>query len=312
MPLLHLIRKATNRVLQPIGLALERVDKQPWLRPKIATARVGCYSIQMPGINPLVKCYSQFPDSIGQLGRLASLLKRKYPNLAAIDIGANVGDTACIIKSTADIPLLCIEGDDFSYGFLERNVKQFQNVSIHKLFLGEKSEAISAAFEKTGWNTTIKPGSDISAKKINVTSLDDFLANQPDAANYKLIKIDTEGFDCPIIRGGAKFIQQMHPVIAFEYNRDNMQAIGEKGLDTLSMLSNLGYSQVAFHDPCGRFFSAATMSDTAFIRDLHDYADGRHGAIYYFDLTVFHENDIDVARTFVEAERERRLEASPE
>ena len=118
-----------------------------------------------------------------------------------------------------------------------------------------------------------------------------FSPTRPGAANYKLVKIDTEGFDCPIIRGGAKFIRQTRPVIAFEYNRDNMEAIGEKGLDTLSLLSGLGYSQVAFHDCDGRFFATAPMSDTAFIRDLHDYADGKHGAIYYFDLTVFHRDD---------------------
>jgi FkbM family methyltransferase len=253
-----------------------------------------------------VKCYSQFPESAGQLGRLASLLKTKYPNLAAMDIGANVGDTACIIKSAADIPLLCIEGDEFSFGFLKKNVSQFQNVSIHKLFLGEKTETISATVEKTGWNTTIKPGSDTSAKKIDMTSLDDFLANQSGAANYRLIKIDTEGFDCPIIRGGAKFIQQTHPVIAFEYNRDNMDAIGENGLETLAMLERLGYSIIVFHDCYGRFFCSASLADQALIRNLHDYADGKHGAIYYFDVTIFHKDDDDVARAFVTAEQVER------
>ncbi|MGA2852685.1 MAG: FkbM family methyltransferase [Verrucomicrobiota bacterium] len=292
-----------NKLLSPLGIALVRTEKTPWLRKTTEIVQVGSYSIQMPGISPLVKCYSQFPESVGHLGRLASLLKEKYLHLGAIDIGANVGDTACIIKSSADIPLLCIEGDDFCFGFLEKNVKQFQKVAVHKLFLGEKTGIISAAFEKTGWNTTIKPGNGVSAKKINVTSLDDFLATQPDAANFKLIKIDTEGFDCAIIRGGAKFIQKTHPVIAFEYNRDNMEALGEKGLDTLLLLSSLGYSQVVFHDCAGRFFCPATLSNQSLIKDLHDYADGRHGAIYYFDLTVFHENDSDVAKAFVSAER---------
>ncbi len=307
MPLLHRVRLLTNKLLGPAGLAIHRIErtKWPWSNPVI-TAQVGRYSIQIPDINPLAKCYSQFSESIGQLGRLAMLLKKKYPRLAAVDIGANVGDTVCIIKSAADIPLLCIEGDDFSFGFLEKNVKQFQNVTVHKLFLGEKTGVISAAIEKTGWNTTIKPDSNASASRISVTSLDDFLATRPGAANCKLIKIDTEGFDCPIIRGGAKFIRQTRPVIAFEYNRDNMEAIGEKGLDTLSLLSGLGYSQMAFHDCYGRFFCSASMSDHALIQNWHDYADGKHGAIYYFDLTVFHEDDDDVAQAFVMAEQAQR------
>jgi FkbM family methyltransferase len=306
MTFIHATRKLANKLLSPLGVAIVNAERSPRLRKTIETVRVGRYPVQMPGISPLVQCYSQFPDSIGQLGRLASLLHGKYPNLAAIDIGANVGDTACIIKSAADIPLLCIEGDDFCFGFLEKNVKQFPDVTIHKLFLGEKTAVISAAFEKTGWNTTIKPDSDASAKKINLTSLDDFLANRPEAANYRLIKIDTEGFDCPIIRGGAKFIQQTHPVIAFEYNRDNMDAIGENGLETLAMLARLGYSQIVFHDCHGRFFCPASMSDHALIRNLHDYADGKHGAIYYFDIAIFHKDDDDVAQAFIKAEQVQR------
>jgi FkbM family methyltransferase len=238
-------------------------------------------------------------------------LKKKYPGLAAMDIGANVGDTACIIKTAADIPLLCIEGDDYAFGFLEKNIRQFQNTAAHKLFLGEKTGEISAAFEKSGWNTTIKPGESAAAKKIKIAGLDDFLSARPDASAYKLVKIDAEGFDCAIIRGAVKFLKQAHPVLAFEYNRDNMEAIGEGGLDTLSLLAGLGYSQVVFHDCHGRFFSAAPMSDTAFIRDLHDYADGRHGAIYYFDLTLFHEDDAEVAEVFVRTERARRLKQMP-
>jgi FkbM family methyltransferase len=306
MPLLHQTRNFLNKLLSPVGFTFVRAEKQPWFRPGIATTTVGRYSIQIPAINPLSTLYVKNPGYTGHLGRLAALLKAKYPGLAAIDIGANVGDTACIIKSAADIPLLCIEGDDFSFGFLEKNMKQFRDVAVHKLFLGERSGVISAAFEKTGWNTTIKPDKAASATKIDVVSLDDFLATQSNVADYKLVKIDTEGFDCPIIRGGAKFIQQSHPVIAFEYNRDNMDAIGENGADTLAMLSRLGYSQIFFHDCNGRFFSSASMSDHQTVQDLLDYADGKLGTIYYFDITVFHEDDRAIAVEFAKMERALR------
>jgi FkbM family methyltransferase len=306
MPLLHQTRRFVNKLLSPVGFALVRVDKQPWFRPKMATTLVGRYSIQIPAVNPLSKLYIQNPGYTGHLGRVAALLKTKYPDLVAIDIGASVGDTACIIKSAADIPLLCIEGDDFTFGFLERNLRQFQNVTAHKMFLGEKTQTLAVNLEKDGWNTTLIPDADGSAPKVKIVSLDDFLAARPGTSAIKLVKIDTEGFDCSIIRGAGKFIGQVHPVITFEYNRANMAAIGENGLDTLAMLSRLGYSHAVFHDCHGRFFSAATLSNGEFIRDLHDYADGKHGAIYYFDFTLFHERDSDVARAFVKAERSLR------
>jgi len=303
MSLLHFIRKATNRILLPVGLAVERVEKQSWFRPKITTTRVGRFSIQVPSINPLSTLYTRNPDYTGHLGRLTTLLKRKYPELAAIDIGANVGDTACIIKSAEDIPILCIEGDDSIFGLLVSNLKQFQNVSVHKLFLGEKTGVMSVTMEKTGWNATLTPDASGTAAKIKVVSLDDFLDTQVGTINFKLVKIDTEGFDCSIIRGARKFIERAHPVITFEYNRDNMDAIGEPGLDTLFMLAELGYSRIIFHDEFGRFLCSTTLAERSLIRDLHAFADGKHGSIYYYDITTFHETDSNVALAFAAGEQ---------
>jgi FkbM family methyltransferase len=306
MSFLHQAQKTVNKLLSPFGVAVQRAEKRSWFPTKIATIRVGGYFIRLPQANPLAEIYRRVPGYMSHLGVAASLLKSKYPGLAVLDIGANVGDTACIIKSGADVPLWCVEGDDYTFGLLEGNLRQFQNVAAHKLFLGEKTGTLAATFEKSGWNATIKPD-DSAAQKIQIVSLDDFLAAQPKAPEFKLMKIDAEGFDCAIIRGAQNFLRQARPALTFEYNRDNMEAIGENGLDTLSLLSGLGYSRVAFHDCDGRFFATATLSDTSFIRDLHDYADGKHGAIYYFDLTVFHRDDDETAWQFIEAERARRL-----
>ena len=307
MPLLHHIAKAVNRALGPLGVAVSRSEKTPWnIGKKIADTQVGRFKIQVPTINPICRHYQLYPNWSSQLGRLTSILKGKYANLAAIDVGANVGDTACIIKSAEDIPLLCIEGDEFTFGFLQKNIAQFRNTSAHQLFLGEKTTTVSVDFEKAGWNTTLKLGSSSSAKAVKLTSLDDFLVSQPGIEAFKLLKIDTEWFDCSIIRGGSNFIQNVSPVITFEYNRGNMDAIGEPGLPTLSMLQGLGYSRIAFHDQDGRFLLSASMADTGLVQDLHDYADCVRGRTGYLDITVFQENDTDLAEAFVAHERTRR------
>lgn len=304
---LHQIRKAANRVLSPLGLAIERVEKQPWFRPNIVSVQVGRFTIQIPTINPLAKVYVRNPEYTGHLGRLAALLKAKYPDCAAIDIGANVGDTACIIKSAADVPVLCIEGDDFAFGFLEQNLPQLKNATAHKLFLGEKTETMAVNLDKAGWNTTLLPDETGAAGGVKIVSLDDFLAGQPQVERYKLVKIDTEGFDCRILRGARQFIGQVRPVITFEYNRDNMAALGENGLDTLAVLAGLGYTQAAVHDNEGRFFCSTSLADQATIRNLHDYADGKNAAVYYFDLTLFHGQDGDIAHAFAKGEQSHRV-----
>lgn len=307
--LLNRLRLFTNKVLAPAGFAVQRVRKSnPWGSPMVAT-KVGRFTIQVPRFNPVTTTYEDNPDNMSQLAALVVLMKKKYPNVSAVDIGANVGDTACVIKTAADIPLMCIEGDGATFELLKKNISQLPNTTAYQLFLGEKTGNMAVSFDKAGWNTTIKPGESNGAQTIKITSLDDFMAAQPAASTCRVAKIDAEGFDCSIIRGAAKFIRQTHPVLMFEYNRDNMDAIGEKGLGTLTMLGELGYSQVAFHDCHGRFFSGSTFSDETLIRDLLDYADGKHGAIYYFDLTVFHQDDADVALEFVKEERARRVNA---
>jgi FkbM family methyltransferase len=307
MSLFHHARNVVNRLLAPTGFAVNRTNKTPWNWLKsTATTRIGRYLITVPTKNPVAWQYSHKPGLISQLGRLTSVVRKKYPSLAVIDVGANVGDTACIIKSAENIPLLCIEGDGVAFGFLQKNIAQFEHTTAHQLFLGEKTETISADIEKSGWNLTLKPGTTVSARTVKLNSLDDFLATQPNQVAFKLLKIDTEGFDCSIIRGAMNYVRNVFPVITFEYNRGNMDAIGELGLPTLSMLQAAGYSRVVFHDQEGRFLLTTTLADNLLVKDLHDYADCVEGRIGYLDITVFHSKDADLAEAFVESERSRR------
>ncbi len=306
--LFHRFKNALNWTLSPLGFALQRTRKVKWHLPNaIIPTRVGRYVIQVPGINPMYSYYESNPGFIGQLGLLTTLTRKKYSSLAVVDIGANVGDTACLIKTAEDVPVLCIEGDDKSFEFLQKNVIQLSNTTAHKLFLAEKTETITASLACAGWNTTILPGTAAATKSIKVMRFDDFIVTQPGGENYKLLKIDTEGFDCAIIRGATNFLRQVSPVIFFEYNRQSMELIGEPGLDTLFSLAELGYSIIAFHDAKGRFICSATLTEREKIKDLHDYADGKNSEIYYMDITVFHERDTDIARKYLEAERARRL-----
>lgn len=309
MIFLHRTRLFVNDLLSPVGFAINRVEKQPWkcfrTTQAVVSTQFGRYSIQVPKESPYSVPYGHHPRPLGPLARLTSLVKKKFSFLAVVDIGANVGNTACIIKTAEEVPILCIEGDEYIFGFLQKNIAQFQNVAARKLFLGETTREIRASFEKSGWNLTLKPD-ETSTRVVNLTSFDDFIVSEPKWQTFKLVKIDAEGFDCSIIRGATNFIRDVHPVIHFEYNRENMDAIGEPGIDTLLLLSGLGYSHVTFHDPWGRFFCSTTLSEQNFIKDLHDYADSVHGRIPYYDITAFHESDSDLAAEFLEIERRER------
>jgi FkbM family methyltransferase len=296
----RLLRKIANNLgYDFIKINVHSQDKAK----KVFKVKVGKFIINMPGNNIQISNYKYEPEVNSQLGRLAEIVNKKYSQLEVIDIGANVGDTIAIIKSYIDIPIIGIEGDEICYRFLKENTNQFNNITIIKQFLGEKKQSINVAFEKNGWNTTIIP-SDNSKDLITLQTLDEVLhSNKLFSNNLKLLKIDTEGFDTIILRGATDLIKEQKPVIYFEYNRSNMDAINENGLATLFSLVNYGYKNVVLFDNKGRYITKIDLLNHNLITELHNYSNENNSAIAYYDMCLFHENDIELEKIFIDLEK---------
>lgn len=302
------------------GLGYEVHRRPPVAETGLVDVGFGPYTIEMylgstqPGATPGTPAWNGVTN--GALSRLVTLAHGKYPDLAAIDVGANVGDTAAVIKTGADIPVLCIEGDPGVYPILERNTRRLPGTTPLHALLGEHEEEMRVAFEKEGWNLTVLPQDAPSTSDgpqaasttttVTLTTLDRCMRALPESGRYRLLKVDTEGFDCRILRGGMQFIARVKPIITVEYNRENMDRIGEPGLPTLFALRALGYRDVLVYDESNRLLLATTLHEETVLRDLHDYAPGRGSDIYYYDIVLFHADDADLAERFIESERARR------
>lgn len=290
--------------LNTIGYDIIKVNVHSESKAKIVRkVKVGNYFVDMPGNNPQISTYKYEPEVNTQLARLTVCIFDKYKDLTVLDIGANVGDTIAVIKSAVDIPIIGVEGDAISYGFLEKNTAQFQQVTIIKEFLGEKSQTLQVALEKGGWNTTLVP-SETSGNQLTLKTLDEVLAeHRLSNLTLKLLKVDTEGFDTIILRGAFALIQRHKPVLYFEYNKSNMDAIKEDGLSTLLSLEKYGYRKVLFFDNRGRYMLTAPITNQTLIKELHYYADESNSEIVYYDLCLFHEEDEDLATIFLQGEK---------
>lgn len=297
------MRKLIRSLLNSIGYDIVKVNVHSDKKVnRIKKVTVGNYLLEMPGNNPQISTYKYDPGANSQLGRLSVCVAAKYPTLSVLDVGANVGDTIAIIKSAIELPVIGIEGDDFAFEFLKRNTMALKNVTLIKTFLGEKIESKKVSMEKSGWNTTLIPNED-NGETIHLKTLDEVLAEEHlQNRTLKLLKIDCEGFDTIILRGSAKLIREKRPVIYFEYNRTNMDAIGEDGLSTLLTLSAVGYRNVIFFDNKGRFIMNAPIDQEGIITDLHRYAQADNSCIAYYDICLFHEDDTDLAQQFIDSE----------
>ncbi|HEY4064285.1 MAG TPA: FkbM family methyltransferase [Puia sp.] len=301
------MKKAIRKLLGYFGYDFVKIAPTPFIK-KEHKVQVGNFLLVMPAINPLIYVYRKKKDFAFEIGRIMLAVLQKYPQLRFIDVGANVGDTAALIKSLKDIPVLGIEGDPFTFSYLQRNAGLFGDIRIFNNYLDEKDQAQRIAFDKEGWNTTLLPG-EANGQQVEFVTLDTLLKkNVPDRQLYKLLKIDTEGYDTKILRGSFAFIEEVKPVIYIEYNRDNMDAIKEDGLSTLLQMERFGYNKVLFYDDRGRFILSTTLASRPLITDLHDYADGKNGLIYYYNICLFHSDDNDIAEYLIQKESERRKE----
>ncbi|MCW3087901.1 MAG: methyltransferase, FkbM family [Sediminibacterium sp.] len=297
------MRKLIRNLLNKVGYDIVKVNVHSDSKAKqVKKVAVGKFILDMPGNNPHISNYKYEPQVNSQLGRLALAIAKKYPGLTAIDIGANVGDTIAVIKTVIDIPVIGIEGDPISYSFMERNTRQFAGISLIKEFLGEKKETVQVAMEKGGWNTTLVPSKD-SGHMLTLQTLDEVLANNGlMERELKLLKIDTEGFDTIILRGATGLMQQHKPVLYFEFNRSNMDAISEDGLATLLSLENFGYHTLTFFDNKGRYFLSTRLDQRELINQLHYYANESNSEIAYYDVCLFHDDDLAIAKDFIDGE----------
>jgi len=150
----------------------------------------------------------------------------------ALDIGANVGlwtrDLCQFFQRVHAIEPVA----DFR-ACLVKNVPA-TNLKIHECALGAENSIIDMIItpENTG-HTHVDPNS-IGRGSIKMNRLDDM--NLP-AADY--IKLDCEGYEFNIVKGGEKYIQQHRPIIVVEQKFHKDTGIVDNG-ETVELLKSWG------------------------------------------------------------------------
>jgi FkbM family methyltransferase len=293
----QLIRKAFNL----LGYSLVKNIKP--LTEGTSTVKVGNFELQLSNGNGLKECYWYSKEYGASLTRLTSVLNNHFADFSAVDIGANQGDSVALIKTGADVPVISVEGDGTLAESYASNTARFKNVQLIKTFLSDQDVEMDCTYTKVGHNLTIVP-----SKKSNGSTLTKFFSidylyqNKVLNDSCKLLKIDTEGFDLKIIRGGDKFITSVKPAILFEFNRENLEVVETEPFSIFPWLLNHNYNTILFYESDGRFMFSSTLSDQKFMKQLFDYVDGKNAKIYYMDIIAFHADDDKAADELIAVE----------
>jgi FkbM family methyltransferase len=274
--------------------------------------QIGSHSLIFPIEHPLDLYQSTCYRYDLALGYIAQIVFQKYPHACAIDIGANIGDSAALIQKYQKIPTLCIEGTPKFIKYLEQNAAIIGNIEIEKCFVGRDGSVVNfdRIDDRRGTASIVNAIQPISSSSYPLKSLQTILDEHPRFKNSKLLKIDTDGFDFSIIIESIDIISDRQPVIYFEYDISFSVTGRIDALNAISTLVERGYKQFIIYDNYGNYLMNLSSQETEKFIDLNAYLYSNHYhsgkiAVYYLDICAFAEADIDLF------ERIRQIEISP-
>lgn len=254
---------------------------------------VGDFSLELPLSHELPRYLASFPGYGSNIGRLARAVARKYPAAGVIDIGANVGDTAALVRSACAAPVLCVEGDARFFAILERNARRIGGLHLERAFIGARDESLAARFESRNGTGRIVPSRE---GQLRTEPLEAVLARHSRFPEPRLLKIDTDGADCAILDANLPLLARLKPALFFEYDPAFLGE-GYAPVPFFARLSEAGYEFALVYDNFGDLLVSTGLDRPAVLEDLHHYFSGR-GSRRYADLAIFHAADRSLGEAF--------------
>lgn len=258
----------------------------------LVEAQIGLSRLYLPFSHQLPFILKSTPHYSTNLTRIAELVCLKYPNMAFIDIGANIGDSVALLRTKTAFPILCVEGDNYFFEILQKNCKQFNDVYVANEYVGESNIQLNAVSVGIGGTAHLTQTIGLQ-NVIQTKTLSALLENYPLFSHSKMLKIDTDGFDNKILRGSVDFLKVAKPVIFFEYDPFFLSQQHDDGLSIFNILSQVGYANLLIYENNGELLVSADVDNTRLLEDINHYYTGRN-SIRYCDICAFHEEDVDL------------------
>ncbi len=247
--------------------------------------------ILMPFSQELPFYRKSYPLYSSNVARVAQHVAKKYPSATFIDIGANIGDTVAILRNRISNPILCIEGCNDFFSVLKLNSVKFKDVFIENAFVSTTTGEVKGSLERSRGTAQFNPNQESSL--LNSKRLSDILQEHPKFLNSRMIKIDTDGLDCSIIKSELELLSSLKPMLFFEYDPFWFGEHTTDGFAVFKQLSEIGYSYVMIWENTGNYLISLNLQNKISLQDIHHFYVGQEGK-RYCDICAFHKEDIDL------------------
>ena len=221
------------------------------------------------------------PADTATLLQFATALAGAAP-FTFLDIGANMGWYA--LNVAARFPAASVHAFEpvpATFRSLEKNLAAngFTNVSLHNLGLMDRAGAQAFFVDPriSGRASARNLVEDPEARPIEcqVTRLDDFV--QRHGIRPDLLKVDVEGAELMVFRGGLECLAAHRPLIMTEMLRKWSRKFGYHPNETIGLLGGLGYR--CFFMDTGRLLELETMTETVLPTNFFFLHRDRHAAL---------------------------------
>ncbi len=237
------------------------------------------FTLSLPDDHWLPRIRNQFPNYSENIGRLAAAVEQKYPGRGFIDFGANVGATAAIVCSHSKLPILCVERSQYRE-LLEENLR--------RLPADVELECPS--------------GNEI----VPFTPLNTILARHPSFQTSKILKIAGSGIYANILESAFEWMATAHPILSWRHGLCHDTSASGQRSAIFDRLLALGYRTGLLFDDTGEFIQTISLEGRQQLAEICDYVPGGEHCHTYGDVSVFHDEDVDLCTSFRELEIEYR------
>jgi FkbM family methyltransferase len=173
-----------------------------------------------------------------------------------IDIGANVGLFSLIASQCVgkEGQVIAFEPAPTTFNRLLENqeLNNIKNIDARNIGLSDELGELLFYVSDTGfdaWNS-FAPSTNNKLQKqiaVRVTNLDYELQNL-DKAKIKLVKIDVEGWEKYVLKGGEKFFKNFSPIVMVEFTDENTFNAGYSVHEIYDVMVGYGYEWYTVKD----------------------------------------------------------------
>lgn len=168
-------------------------------------------------------------------------------NITILDIGVNIGETLLLFANKNNQgKVYGFEPVPYLYERAKVNISlnKYENIILNNMALSDKEEELyfdlPTNFNSGGINMhKIQPSS--NAQIVIASTIDNYIEKNG-ITKVDLIKIDVEGFEMNVLKGGMETINKHKPKMFIEISENNLISKNSSSKEIMTFLSGIGYN----------------------------------------------------------------------